>query len=156
MNNNTIYEKSIINVSLSNQEVSKNQYYTTNQRIDNLVNKRKQKQPTKEFYDELDTFVSLQVKSIEVFNRAVTIAMKQGFNEVEIGAFLQDYLKDKIPKTTLWRYPKKIEIVPPELLDFLTNCKRCLGVIELRLISQNRWLPFEYIEGLRHRCERCK
>jgi hypothetical protein len=119
--NSLFYAKSILNVSLANPALScENQYNIINRRVDNLVNKRKQRQPTKEFYDQLDVFVNLQVKSIDVFNKAVTIAIKQGFNEIEIGAFLQEYLKDKIPKTTLYRYLQKIEVVPVELLDFLT------------------------------------
>ena len=62
------------------------------------------KRPPKEFYSELDSVVEHQVKSREAFDRAIDIAKSSGFTDFEIILFIKDYLKDKIPHTSLYRY----------------------------------------------------
>jgi hypothetical protein len=36
---------------------------------------------------------------------------------------------------------------------YVTTCRYCSETIELRQISENRYLPYEY-NGIKHRCKR--
>ena len=76
------------------------------------------KQPKKEFYSALDEVVTHQIKSREAFDRAIEIARKQNFADHEIIVFIKEYLKNKIPKTSLYRYLGELENleVPLELI----------------------------------------
>jgi hypothetical protein len=82
-----------------------------------MVNIEKRK-PTKEFYSMLDEVVNHQVKSREAFDRAIEIARKQNFGDFEIGLFIKEYLRDKIPKTSLYRYIKELNPVPLEQIYY--------------------------------------
>jgi hypothetical protein len=82
-----------------------------------MVNIEKRK-PTKEFYSTLDEIVNHQVKSREAFDRAIEIARKQNFGDFEIGLFIKEYLRDKIPKTSLYRYIKELNPVPLEQIYY--------------------------------------
>lgn len=66
------------------------------------------KKPTKEFYSALDDVITHQIKSRVAFDKAIEIGRKQGYDDFTIGLFIKDYLKDKIPKTSLYRYLKEI------------------------------------------------
>lgn len=76
------------------------------------------RQPKKEFYSALDEVVTHQIKSREAFDRAIEIARKQDFTDYEIITFIKEYLKNKIPKTSLYRYLGELENleVPLELI----------------------------------------
>ena len=76
------------------------------------------KKPTKEFYSALDEVITHQVKSREAFDKAIDIARKQKFDDFTIGLFIKDYLKDKIPKTSLYRYIKELNPVPLEQISY--------------------------------------
>jgi hypothetical protein len=78
----------------------------------------KTKKPTAEFYSSLDDVINHQIKSRKAFNRAIEIARKQGFGDLEISLFVKDYLKHKIPKTSLYRYIKEIKPVPLERIYY--------------------------------------
>ena len=71
---------------------------------DKIQNRR----PPKEFYSELDSVIEHQVKSRDAFDRAISIAQSHGFSDFEIILFIKDYLKDKIPHSSLYRYLKEL------------------------------------------------
>ncbi|HET6726643.1 MAG TPA: hypothetical protein VFH19_01295 [Nitrososphaeraceae archaeon] len=66
------------------------------------------RQPTQEFYSALDDVIAHQIKSREAFDKAIEIGRKQGYDDFTIGLFIKDYLKEKIPKTSLYRYLKEL------------------------------------------------
>jgi hypothetical protein len=66
------------------------------------------KKPSNEFYSALDEVISHQIKSREAFDKAIEIGRKQGYDDFTISLFIKEYLKEKLPKTTLWRYLKEI------------------------------------------------
>jgi hypothetical protein len=90
------------------------------------------KKPTKEFYSALDEVITRQIKSREAFDKAIQIGRKQGFDDFTIGLFIKDYLKEKIPKTSLYRYLKEINpnAVPMERISY-NKCSRTKRHIKL-------------------------
>jgi hypothetical protein len=82
--------------------------------------------PTKEFYSALNQVVNHLDKagkqlrsSRQAYNNAVKIAKEQGFEDHEISLLVKDYLKDKVPKTSLYRYLKELQpIVPVEQISY--------------------------------------
>jgi hypothetical protein len=90
------------------------------------------KKPTKEFYSALDEVITHQIKSREAFDKAIQIGRKQGFDDFTIGLFIKDYLKEKIPKTSLYRYLKEINpnAVPMERISY-NKCSRTKRHIKL-------------------------
>lgn len=76
------------------------------------------KKPSTEFYSALDEVITHQVKSREAFDRAIEIARKQNFGDFEIGLFIKEYLRDKIPKTSLYRYLKELNPIPLEQIYY--------------------------------------
>ena len=78
------------------------------------------KQPTQEFYEALDDVITHQIKSREAFDKAIEIGRKQGYDDFTISLFIKDYLKEKIPRTSLYRYLKEItsDTVPMEQIYY--------------------------------------
>jgi hypothetical protein len=76
------------------------------------------KEPTDEFYKELDNVIKYQIKSLnnqvktrEAFAKAVEISRKQGFSDMETGLLVKEYFKDKLPKTTYYRTLHKLKLI---------------------------------------------
>jgi len=75
----------------------------------------KPQKPKQEFFDLLDQIINNENNTKDCFNKAVQIAQEAGFTDTEIANFMRDYCKDKIPRTTLWRWTKPL--VPTEKND---------------------------------------
>jgi hypothetical protein len=72
------------------------------------------KPPSAKFFKLLDEVIDHQVKSREKYDKAIQSARDEGFSDFEIMTFVRDYLKTKIPETTLRRY---LEELKPKLED---------------------------------------
>ena len=70
------------------------------------------RRPPKEFYIALDQCVGHQVKSRKAFDSAVEIAKSNGFSDFEIILFTKEYLKDKIPHSSLYRFINELSPKP--------------------------------------------
>jgi hypothetical protein len=106
------------------------------------------KKPTKEFYSALDEVITHQIKSREAFDRAIEIARKQNFDDFEIGLLIKDYLKDKIPKTSLYRYLKGINPNPVPMEQIYYN-----NVLEQKEAGYNDLEYRSHIAEARHAIE---
>ena len=79
------------------------------------MSKLRPQTPRSEFYQLLDQILHNEKNTKEAFEKAVTIAREQQFTDTEIAMFMHDYLKDKIPKTTLGRWIKPLK--PAQIED---------------------------------------
>jgi hypothetical protein len=97
------------------------------------------RKPPEEFYSELDQVVEYFDKAgtqlrrgRQAYDNAVKIAKNQGFNNLEITLLAKEYLKDKVPKTSLWRYLKELKPTVPMEQIYYNN------VIEQKDIQQEQ------------------
>ena len=70
-----------------------------------------------EFYKELDKIIEHTKKSREAWDKALKIVRDAGFSDYEISEFLRDYLRSKIPKTSLVRYLSELKPFPEKIID---------------------------------------
>lgn len=115
----------------------------------------KNRRPPKTFYLALDECIGHQVKSRKAFDRAIDIAKSNGFSDFEIVLFTKDYLKDKIPHSSLYRYINELSpkpVFPLGQIDSKNVLDHGVKIDEIKIGKRLRDAEPDYnlIESIRH------
>lgn len=97
----------------------------------------KLQKPPVEFFNLLDQIINNEENTRDCFDKAVKIAQDSGFTDTEIANFMRNYCKNKIPKTTLWRWTKPL--VPTEQNDDKNDTDK--SDIDQGFISEDEDIP---------------
>lgn len=65
------------------------------------------------FYEQLDVIVSNEKSTRDAFNKAVAIAKQHGLSDTEVVEAIKDYMKDRVPKSTLYDWTRPLSVGGP-------------------------------------------